>query len=133
MHWLLKSEPSSWSWEDQVREKITKWDGVRNYQARNNMKAMEIDDLCFLYHSAIKEPKIMGIVKVIGLYEPEINEPNFGYVSVECVEPLENPVTLKQIKTDLELTHIPLLRQSRLSVMPLTSKEWHRILSLSQK
>lgn len=131
MYWLLKSEPSAWSWDDQIRERTTKWDGVRNYQARNNMRSMHLNDLCFFYHSAIKEPAIMGIVKVIKMYESALDEPQFGYVTVEAVEALTHPVTLKSIKNEPLLSNLGLIRQSRLSVMPVSDREWKTILKMS--
>ncbi|MBX9977499.1 MAG: EVE domain-containing protein [Alphaproteobacteria bacterium] len=132
MLWLVKTEPGNWSWQDQVREKTTKWDGVRNYQARNNMKAMKLGDRCFLYHSATKEPAIMGIVTVIKLYESEPDEPTFGYVTVECVAPLDHPVTLRRIKEDPHLSELALVKQSRLSVMPISEEAWDIIIGMSK-
>lgn len=135
-YWLLKSEPTCYSWDDQVREHTTKWDGIRNYQARNNMKAMDIGDLCFFYHSSTKIPAVMGIVRVVKRYEPEYEtdggDPRFGYVTVECVEPVTHPVSLKMIKETPELHDMPLITQSRLSVMPLTDLHWNTIQTLSK-
>lgn len=135
-YWLLKSEPTCYSWEDQVREHTTSWDGIRNYQARNNMQAMAIGDLCFFYHSSTKIPAVVGIVKVVGLYQAEDpstgGDPRFGYVTVACEKALPHPVTLKQIKDTPVLHDMPLITQSRLSVMPLSDVHWQTIYALSQ-
>ena len=130
MYWLLKSEPSSYSFDDLIRDKTTKWDGVRNYQARNNMKVMHMGDLGFFYHSAIKEPHIAGMMKVIKLYEPDPTAPHFGYVTVEILRPLKKVITLAQIKNHKNLQSMPLIKQSRLSVMPVTKEEWEIILGM---
>src|SRR3989338_77912 len=97
-YWLVKTEPGCWSWENQKKNTTTHWDGVRNYQARNNLKAMEIGDLCFFYHS-VKERRIMGIVKVIKTFYPDpTDETNrFGMVDVGYVEDLKKPVSLDLI------------------------------------
>lgn len=124
-YWLLKTEPSTWSWEDQATKKVTHWDGVRNYQASNNMKAMKAGDLCFFYHS-VKERRIVGIVEVIREYYPDHTDPSgrFGMVDVKYVRPLESPVTLETIKSDPRLQHLALVKQSRLSVMPIDPESW---------
>ena len=100
-YWLLKSEPSIWSWNDQIREKITMWDGVRNYQARNNLMSMRVNDLCFFYHS-VNEKKIVGIVSVTKEHytDPTDKTKNFVAVNVKIKKSLKNPVTLKQIKKE---------------------------------
>lgn len=123
--WLIKTEPSTWSWQDQVTQKTTHWDGVRNYQASKNLKAMKVGDLCFFYHS-IKERQIVGIVEVIKPYYPDPTDPTgrFGMVDVRMVKTLPRPVTLDQIKADPRLQHLSLVRQSRLSVMPIDSESW---------
>ncbi len=131
--WLLKSEPTTWSWADQIREVTTKWDGVRNYQARNHMKKMNLGDLCFFYHSGIKEPAIVGIVTIIKTYEPDPVDPSFGHVTVEVCETLAFPVTLKAIKMEPSLENLPLIKQSRLSVMPVTESEWATLLTMGSK
>jgi predicted RNA-binding protein with PUA-like domain len=127
-YWLIKSEPSTWSWQDQVTKQITSWDGVRNYQASNNMKAMKLGDLCFFYHS-VAERQIVGIVEVIKLYHPDPTDPTgrFGMVDVKAVKAFPIPVTLDQIKADMNLNHLALVKQSRLSVMPIDDVSWHRI------
>lgn len=133
-YWLIKSEPGAWSWNDQVKKKITSWDGVRNYQARNNLKQMKIGDLCLFYHSVIGK-EIMGIVRVCSDYklDPTDETGKFGLVDVEYVKALQRPVTLEQIKQSNELQDLPLIKQSRLSVMPVTPKQWTCILKLSEQ
>lgn len=126
--WLIKTEPSCWSWQDQVKHQVTHWDGVRNYQASKNLQSMKEGDLCFFYHS-VKERQIVGIVEVVKTYYPDPSDPTgrFGMVDVKMVEPLPYPVTLDQIKVDPRLQHLALVRQSRLSVMPLDAESWSLI------
>jgi len=123
--WLIKTEPSSWSWDDQIKQKTTSWDGVRNYQAANNMKAMNIGDLAFFYHS-VHEKRIVGIVEVIRTYHPDPTDPQgrFGMVEVKAVKAVPHPVTLEMIKADSRLSHLALVKQSRLSVMPIDDVSW---------
>ena len=132
-YWLMKSEPSTWSWEQQIKvgSKGEGWDGVRNYQASNNMKKMKKDDLCFFYHS-VKERDIIGIVKVKNEYHPDPTDKSerFGMVTVVAVKPLKNRVNLDQIKEDKRLSHLALVKQSRLSVMPIDAKSWKIICNL---
>lgn len=129
-HWLIKSEPNAWSWEDQVArgEAGEHWDGVRNYQASNNMKAMEIGDRCFFYHS-VKEKQVVGIVEVCKEYYPDHTDPKgrFGMVDVKAVRPMEKPVTLADIKAEPRLSELALIRQSRLSVVPVDKESWDLI------
>jgi predicted RNA-binding protein with PUA-like domain len=126
-YWLFKSEPGAWSWDDQVKEgkKGAEWDGVRNYQAGNNMKAMKVGDLAFFYHS-IKEKSVVGIVKVVKEWYLDPTDPKgvFGMVDVAAVEPIPNPVTLEAIKADERLAELPLVRHTRLSVLPVEAKFW---------
>lgn len=124
-YWLVKTEPHTWSWDDQVREGTTPWEGVRNYQARNNLKAMEIGDLALFYHSG-SERRIMGIVEVSSPYKPDPSDSThqFGMVDMKTVRPLAHPVTLSEIKEDPHLQNLPLIRQSRLSVMPIEEEAW---------
>lgn len=133
-YWLVKSEPSSWSWTDQVEKKITHWDGVRNFQARNYLKQMKIGDLCFFYHSVV-DKQIMGIVKVVSPFknDPTDSTGKFGMVDMEYVKSLANPVTLEQIKKTIQLQDLSLIKQSRLSVMPVTLEQWDCIMNLSKK
>ena len=132
-YWLIKSEPNTWSWDDQVKEGVSMWDGVRNYQARNNLKKMKIKDLCFFYHS-VKEKSIIGIVKVVKEYYPDPTDKTgrFVVVDVKPIKKLNHPVALYQIKEDKKLKNISLIKQSRLSVMPLSKTEWENILKISK-
>jgi predicted RNA-binding protein with PUA-like domain len=129
----MKSEPSTWSWEQQIKAgaKGEGWDGVRNYQASNNMKKMKIGDLCFFYHS-VKERDIVGIVKVIKTYHPDPTDKTkrFGMVRIAKYKSLVNKVNLDQIKNDKRLIHLALVKQSRLSVMPIDKKSWTIICKL---
>jgi len=128
-YWLLKSEPTAWSWDDQIRDKITMWDGVRNYQARNNLMKMKKGDLCLFYHS-IKEKSIVGIVEVIKEFYPDPTDKTgkFVVVDVKAKEKLKNSVSLDDIKKNPKLVNIPLIKQNRLSVMPITTLEWNIII-----
>lgn len=128
-YWLMKSEPSAYSWAQLVKDKRTSWSGVRNYQANNNMKAMKIGDEAFFYHSN-EERAIVGIMKIVKLWHPDSSDETgrFGMVDVEAVGMLKTPVTLAMIKADKKLGAMALLRQSRLSVSPITYAEWKRIL-----
>ena len=130
-YWLIKSEPSTWSWDDQIKEKITMWDGVRNYQARNNLMSMKVNDLCFFYHS-VNEKKIVGIVSVTKEYyaDPTDKTKKFVAVDVKTKKSLKNPITLKQIKKEKKLSHLALVKQSRLSVMPIDKISWDLICKL---
>ena len=131
-YWLLKSEPIAWSWDNQVKEGASMWDGVRNYQARNNLKEMKKNDLCFFYHS-VKERSIIGIVKVVKEYYPDPTDKTerFVVVDVKATKKLKNPVSLDQIKENNKLKDIALVKQSRLSVMPLKKTEWDIIIKMS--
>ena len=131
-YWLLKSEPDAWSWDNQVKEGASMWDGVRNYQARNNLKEMKKNDLCFFYHS-VTEKSIVGIVKVVKEYylDPTDKTERFVVVDVKATKKLKNPVSLDQIKENNKLKDIALVKQSRLSVMPLKKTEWDIIIKMS--
>ena len=131
-YWLLKSEPEAWSWDNQVKEGASMWDGVRNYQARNNLKEMKKNDLCFFYHS-VTERSIVGIVKVVKEYYPDPTDKTgrFVVVDVKATKKLKNPVSLDQIKENNKLKDIALVKQSRLSVMPLKKTEWDIIIKMS--
>ena len=131
-YWLLKSEPDAWSWDNQVKEGTSMWDGVRNYQARNNLKEMKKNDLCFFYHS-VTERSIVGIVKVVKEYYPDPTDKTgrFVVVDVKATKKLKNPVSLDQIKENSKLQDIALVKQSRLSVMPLKKTEWDIIVKMS--
>lgn len=123
--WLVKSEPGAWSWDDHVRKGVEPWSGVRNHQACNNMKAMRKGDRAFFYHS-VDEKRIVGVLEVVGEYRPDPTDPTgrFGLVDFKALKPLKTPVTLAQIKNDPRLEHLALVRQSRLSVMPIDAKAW---------
>lgn len=123
--WLMKSEPASWSWDDQVRAGVEPWNGVRNHQAAASMKAMRLGDLAFFYHS-VNEKRIVGIVEVVREYHPDPTDPTgrFGMVAVKAVRPVPRPVTLAAIKAEPRLQHLALIRQSRLSVMPIDGEAW---------
>ena len=131
-YWLLKSEPDAWSWDNQVKEGAAMWDGVRNYQARNNLKEMKKNDQCFFYHS-VTEKSIVGIVKVVKEYYPDPTDitDRFVVVDVKATKKLKNPVSLDQIKENNKLKNIALVKQSRLSVMPLKKIEWDIIIKMS--
>ena len=133
-YWLVKSEPSTWSWQDQINEKVTMWDGVRNYQARNNLMKMRLKDLCFFYHSVL-EKKIIGIVEVVREHYPDPTDKTGRFVvtDVKAKKKLKRPVSLEEIKSSRRLSNIALIKQSRLSVMPLTKNEWSIILKISEK
>ena len=131
-YWLLKSEPETWSWDDQVKAKIEMWDGVRNYQARNNLIKMQKGDLCFFYHS-VKERKIIGIVEVFKEHyiDPTDEAKKFVAIDVKTKIKLKRPVSLEEIKLDIKLNQLALVKQSRLSVMPIDRISWNKILKLS--
>ena len=131
-YWLLKSEPDAWSWDNQIKEGTSMWDGVRNYQARNNLKEMKKNDLCFFYHS-VTEKSIVGIVKVVKEYYPDPTDKTdrFVVVDVKATKKLKKPVSLDQIKENNKLKDIALVKQSRLSVMPLKKTEWDIIIKMS--
>ena len=133
-YWLLKSEPSTWSWEDQVQSKIDMWDGVRNYQARNNLMKMKKGDHCFFYHS-VNEKSVIGIVEVHKEHYPDPTDKSkrFVAIDVKALKKLKYPVTLDRIKKNKKLQKISLIKQSRLSVMPLTISEFKEIIKLSNK
>ena len=130
-YWLVKSEPGSWSWDDQAKKGVEHWDGVRNYQAANNMKAMKTGDLAFFYHS-VNEKQIVGIVEVVKEYYPDPSDAKgrFGMVDFKTVKPFRTPVTLAEIKADERLQHLALVRQSRLSVTPIDPEAWTLLCSL---
>ena len=133
-YWLLKSEPNTWSWHDQVKDGPSMWEGVRNYQARNNLIEMKKNDLCFFYHS-VNEKSVVGIVKVVKEHYPDPTDEmkKFVVVDVKAIRKLKNPVSLKRIKDNKNLGNIALIKQSRLSVMPLKKSEWQTILKMSEE
>ena len=133
-YWLLKSEPNVWSINDQKKTSLkgATWDGVRNYQAANNLKKMSAGDLCFFYHSNIGK-EIVGIVEVIktAFIDPTDKQKKFVAIQVRFKNALNNPVSLENIKKNSSLAGLPLIRQSRLSVMPIDTKSWKIILKMS--
>ena len=133
-YWLLKSEPSTWSWEDQVKAGVEMWDGVRNYQARNNLMSMKKKDLCFFYHS-VSEKSIIGIVEVVKEHYPDPTDKTGKFVvtDVKTKKRLKKAVSLEEIKSNPKLSNMALIKQSRLSVMPLTKIEWGTIIKISEK
>ena len=130
--WLVKSEPEAYSFADLQRDGYTSWDGVRNYQARNNLNLMQPGDLAIVYHS-VSEKAAVGIARVTkaAYPDPTANEPAWVSVELAPEKPLKNPVSLAQIKATPALANMGLLRQSRLSVTPLTPDEYAAILALS--
>ena len=132
--WLLKSEPNVWSIDNQINvgSKGANWDGVRNYQARNNLKKMKKGDLCFFYHS-VNEKSIVGIVEIVKESYPDPTDKigRFVVVDVKAIKKLKNPVTLGKIKQNKKLQNIALVKQSRLSVMPLKKNEWDIVIKMS--
>ncbi len=132
-HWLIKSEPFKYSWQQMLADKKTFWDGVRNYQARNNLREMKKGDLCFFYHSN-EGKEIVGIVKVVREHyqDPTTDDTNWVVVDVAPFQTLKKTVTLEQIKNDSRLANIGLVKQGRLSVMKLTQYEFDIILELSE-
>jgi predicted RNA-binding protein with PUA-like domain len=132
-YWLVKSEPFKYSWDQFLKDKKTFWDGVRNYQARNNLKAMKKGDLVFFYHSN-EGMEIVGIAKVIKEHyqDPTTDDANWVVVDLSPFKTLKHPVSLAQIKSDKKLQNIGLIKQSRLSVMPVKVEEFDYILALSE-
>ena len=124
-YWLFKSEPGAWSWDDHVKKGVEPWDGIRNYQADNYMKAMKVGDRGFFYHS-VKEKQIVGVVEIVKEHYPDHTDPKgrFGMVDLKALHPVKNPVTLAEIKQEPALQDLALVRQSRLSVVPVNKAEW---------
>ena len=133
-HWLIKSEPSKYSWDQFVKDGKTFWDGVRNYAARNNLKAMKKGDELFFYHSN-EGLEIVGIAQVVkeAYQDPTTDEEAWVVVDIKPVKKLKKPVGMQQIKADPRLKDMALLRLSRLSVQPVTDEEWAIVLEASQK
>ena len=134
-HWLIKSEPSSWSWDQQVEagEKGTFWNGVRNHLAKKHLKEMNVGEQAFFYHSG-EEKAVVGIVEIMKAYYPDPSDKTgmFGMVDVKAVKPLPKPVTLAQVKADPRLKHMVLVKSSRLSVQPVSEAEWKAVLALAK-
>ena len=134
-HWLFKSEPSVWSWTDQASkgDQGEEWDGVRNYQARNFMRAMAVGDLGFFYHSQ-DQKAVVGIVEVCALAHPDssTDDPRWDCVDIRAKAPLSRPVTLAQIKDNPALADMALVKSPRLSVQPVTPEEWAEVLRMAE-
>jgi predicted RNA-binding protein with PUA-like domain len=130
-HWLLKTEPGTYSWDDLTRDNKTGWDGVRNYQARNHLKAMKKGDLAFIYHSG-DDKAILGIAKITRDNYPDPKDNAWVAVEIAPVKKLKKPVTLAQIKADKRFGSMTLVKSSRLSVQPVTGEEFDLVLSLSE-
>lgn len=127
--WILKSEPETWSWEQQLTHRTTSWDAVRNYQASHFLRQMAVGDLAFFYHSG-RQRAIFGLVKVTKPYYPDPSDVSarFGMVDVDAVSALKQPISLQRIKAEPCLQHLGLVRQSRLSVMPIDRASFQLIL-----
>ncbi|HEY8936756.1 MAG TPA: EVE domain-containing protein [Cyclobacteriaceae bacterium] len=131
-YWLMKSEPSTFSFDDLVRDKKTGWDGVRNYQARNNLKAMKKGDLAFIYHSN-EDKAIIGIAKITKEFYPDPADKEWVAVEIAPVRKLKKPITLAQVKSNKKLADMALVRVSRLSVQPVKADEFDLIIALSEE
>ena len=131
-HWLMKSEPGSYSWSDLVRDSGTEWDGVRNNAARLHLKAMKVGDTAFFYHS-MSDKALVGIMRIAREANPDPKDRDWVSVRVEPVEPLARPVTLSEIKAEPKLAKMELIRQSRLSVAPVREDEWATILAMANR
>jgi predicted RNA-binding protein with PUA-like domain len=130
-HWLAKSEPEAYSWAQLVKDGKTAWTGVRNFQARNNLRAMKTGDHVFFYHS-VSDKQVVGLAHVVKEFypDPTATEGDWSCVDLAPVKPLKAPVTLETIKNDAVLQHMPLVKQSRLSVTPLTPTQAERLMKL---
>ena len=131
-YWLVKTEPGTYSWDDLARDKKTTWDGVRNFQARNNLKAMKKGDIAFVYHSG-EEKAIVGIAEISKEGFPDPKDNAWIAVEISYKKKIKNPVTLAQIKADKRLTNMALVRTSRLSVQPVKKEEFDCAIELSEK
>ena len=131
-HWLMKSEPDSYSWSDLVRDGGTEWDGVRNNAARLHLKAMKKGNEAFFYHS-MSDKAVVGIMRITREAQPDPKDADWVSVRVEPVKPLPRPVTLAEIKAEPRLAKMELIRQSRLSVAPVREEEWTVVLELARR
>lgn len=133
-YWLMKSEPDAYSWDDLLRQKRGVWDGVRNFEARNNLRAMKVGDRALFYHS-VKEKRVVGVARIVreAYPDPTAKEGDWSVVEVEPEAPIAHPVTLDEIKGDKLLSEMAIVRKSRLSVSPVTKAQFDRILALGKK
>ena len=130
-HWLMKSEPDSYSWQDLVRDGGTEWDGVRNNAARLHLRAMKAGDEAFFYHS-MSDKAVVGVMRIVREAQPDPKDADWVSVRVEPVKPLATPVTLAAIKAEPALAKMELVRQSRLSVAPVREEEWRKVLEMGR-
>ena len=132
-YWLVKSEPTAYGWAQLVKDGRTEWTGIRNFEARNNLRAMALGDLVFFYHS-VEEKQVVGLAKVSRTAGPDPTASGDDWASVELapVKPLKAPVTLERIRKDAQLRTFPLLTRGRLSVAPVTAAQFRRVLTLGQ-
>jgi predicted RNA-binding protein with PUA-like domain len=130
-HWLIKSEPAAWSWDDQMRGGPEPWTGVRNHQAAKNLRSMKLGDTAFFYHS-VTGKQVVGVVEVVREAYPDPTDPTGRWVAVDVTarQPLPQPVSLATIKADPRLAGLPLIRQSRLSVLPIDEESWRIVCGL---
>ncbi|MEQ9591270.1 MAG: EVE domain-containing protein [Cyclobacteriaceae bacterium] len=131
-YWLVKSEPGTYSWEDLEKDKKTVWDGVRNFQARANLKAMKKGDIAFFYHSNVGK-EIVGIVKISKAHFPDPTDKDWIAVELVPFKKIKSPVSLANIKANKKLAKMALVRSSRLSVQPVSEKEYEMVIEMSQK
>jgi predicted RNA-binding protein with PUA-like domain len=131
-YWLMKTEPGTYSWSDLVKDKKTSWDGVRNFQARNNLRAMKKGDVVLIYHS-MDDKAVVGIGKIAKESYPDPKEPDWVSVDVAADKPLKKAVSLAQIKSDKRLSDMTLVKSSRLSVQPVRKEEFDLIVALSEE
>jgi len=122
-YWIMKSEPGTWSWQDQLAAGTAEWDGVRNAQALKNMRAMRIGDRAFFYHSG-KERRIVGLMEIARDFYPDLEDAKSGLVDVKALQTVPKPVDLATIKAEPALAELALVRQPRLSVMPVSDESW---------
>lgn len=132
-YWLVKSEPGDWSWDDHVKKGVEPWDGVRNHQAANNLRAMKVGDRAFFYHS-VKEKRIVGVLEVVKEAYPDPTDESGKFVmtDMKALFPVKRPVTLAEIKAEPRLAELPLVRHSRLSVLPVGDKEWKVLCDMAE-
>jgi predicted RNA-binding protein with PUA-like domain len=131
-YWLMKTEPSTYSWDDLLKDKKTVWDGVRNFQARNNLKAMKKGDRVFIYHS-MEDKAVVGIAKVTKEFFPDPKDNDWASVEIAPEKKLKHPVTLAQVKADKRFANMVLVKASRLSVQPVKPEEFDLIVALSEE